>query len=144
MPVCKNCHRNISSFDCDICPYCGEKNPIEENYKTKDITQFVDPIKGDYELYKSKSKKKTVILMAALGVFGAAYFYLGYYKRAILELSISIISILGIGFLLFFTCLSNAFAFLIPFFALFLFYLLDALRISKDDTLKDANGEFLH
>lgn len=143
MPKCKYCHRNISSFDTDICPYCGEKNPIEENYKTKDITQFVDPIKGEYELYKSKSKKKAVILMATLGMFGAPYFYLGNYKKAVIILTVSIILIVGFGFLLYYTCLNNALAFLIPFFCLLFIYGLDAIFLSKNDTLKDCNGEFL-
>ncbi len=143
MPQCKNCHRNISSFDHDICPYCGERNPIQTDYRTKDITQFVDPVSEEYKLYKSKSKKMMVILMASLGMFGVPYFYIGKFKNAVICLSISVLSILGFGFLLFFTCLGNAWAFLIPFFALFVFYACFSLTLLHNDTLKDANGEFL-
>ncbi len=143
MPTCKNCHRNISKFDSDICPFCGEKNPIESSYKTKDVTQFVDPLSGEYELYKSKGKKTMIVLMMTLGLFGAPYFYIGKLKAGFISLLVSMSLIGGIGSLLFFTCLNNALAYLIPFFALYLFYIVLGLIISKSDSLKDSNGEFL-
>lgn len=143
MPNCKYCHKTISTFDNDICPHCGALNPIEEDYKTKDITSFIDPVSGEYKLYKSKSKKTFLILNATLGIFGASYFYLGFLLKGFICLFSSLVLILGIGFALFFTCLNNAFAFLIPFFALICFYLIRTIFLSKDDTLKDKNGEFL-
>lgn len=144
MPTCKNCHRNISKFDSDVCPYCGEKDPIESSYKTKDVTQFVDPLSGEYELYKSKSKKTMVILMMTLGLFGVPYFYIGKKKEGFIALFSSLVIIGGVGCLLFFTCLSNAWAFLIPFFALYLLYLILGFVLKGNDSLKDNNGEFLH
>lgn len=143
MPECKNCHRTISSFDNDVCPYCGERNPIDHNYKTKDITQFVDPITGDYKLYKSKSKKTMAFLMLGLGMFGVPYFYIGKWQRGLAELVISLVLIAGLGSVLFFTCLANAFAYLIPFFVLLVFYALMSIRVYKSETIKDAHGEFL-
>ena len=143
MPTCKNCHKTISNYDKDICPYCGEKNPIESGYKTQDVTQFVDPLNCEYKLYKSKSKKKMAILMMTLGTFGVPYFYIGNYPKAFIELIISLLVIFGLGSIFFFSFLHNVLAFLIPFFALVLFYLLASIRIWKSDNLKDGNGEFL-
>ena len=74
MPYCKNCHKEITKFDEDICPYCGTKNPIDPTYKTMDITSHIDPVKGTFELYKSRSQKTAAFLMMAFGYTGAAFF----------------------------------------------------------------------
>ncbi len=143
MPSCKYCHRNISKFDSDICPYCGERDPIDSSYKTKDVTQFVDPYSGEYELYRSKSKKTMLIFMFTLGFSGAPYFYIGKKKEGFISLLVSLLFIASLGSLLFFTCLNNALAFLIPLFALYLFYAVLGLVKKNSDSLKDSNGEFL-
>jgi TM2 domain-containing membrane protein YozV len=144
MPQCKNCHREISKFDNDVCPYCGTVHPIDDNYKTKDMTQFVDPVSGNYQLYKSKTKKTTVLLAVFLGWVGAHFFYLGYTKKAWLAILGSLFIIGGIGSLLCFlpTGLSYS-AYLIAFAAAWLPYPAIAAKYAKSDTYKDANGEFL-
>ncbi len=147
MPICKNCHHSISSFDKDICPYCGESNPIDEGYETKDMTQFVDPVSGDYKLYKSKSRKVSAFLCLFLGYLGAHSFYLGFHKRGIIEAAITLLAVGGIGSILAFA-LEGKIPFYLPyiilFAALFIVYAVLSIRYFHKDSLKDSRGEFLH
>lgn len=145
MPQCRNCHRQISNYDKDICPFCGTPNPIADDYKTQDMTQFVDPITGDYKLYKSKSKKVTAYLMLTLGFTGAPYFYTLKTKAAIVVLVTSLLFIGGLGSLFFFLvpALHNVLGYIIPLAVLYLIYAIMSIRIFKGDSLKDGNGEFL-
>jgi len=145
MPKCRNCHREITNFDKDICPYCGTPNPIEDGYKTQDMTQFVDPITSDYKLYKSKSKKTMGLLMVFLGAFGVPYFYVGKMKNGIISLLITLILVGGGGSILFLLVpgLHNVLAYLMPLAVMMIVFALFSLRIFHSDSLKDGNGEFL-
>jgi len=144
MPYCKNCHREISKFDADICPFCGEKNPIDPSYETMDITKHIDPMAKGYGLYKSKSHKTLIWLCGLLGYFGAHDFYLGFKKRAIYELISTIVIVGGAGSIFYFTKLiPNGLAYVIPFAVVWLIYVIVAIVLSKNDSLKDSNGEFL-
>ena len=143
MPYCKNCHKEISRLDSDLCPYCGEKEPIAADYATKDVTSHIDPLSGEFKLYKSKSKKAYVVLAFSLGLFGAHDFYLGYKGRGVAFLLSFLLSFCGVGLGLFFTVLPSAWAFLIPLLA---WVLIDGgmgLVLLKRDCLKDATGEYL-
>ena len=143
MPYCKNCHREISRFDSDICPYCGTRNPIDENYKTQDVTQHIDPVKGEYKLYRSKSRKTYGLLCTLLGYFGIHEFYLGFAKKAVWELVITLLLVGGVGSLLYFLAWKNWMIYLFLFLAVWIFYAVLGLLYAKKDTLKDAKGEFL-
>ncbi len=145
MPICKNCHRTISKFDKDMCPYCGTENPIEDNYQTKDVTSFIKATKTNGGLYKSKSRKIAGFLCLFLGAFGIHNFFLGFVKKGILEFLFTSIFVGGIGSLLFLFVnpFKNAFAFILPFLICFLFYAFASVRIFKNDSLTDANGVFL-
>jgi TM2 domain-containing membrane protein YozV len=143
MPQCKNCHREISKFDSDVCPFCGTPHPIDDNYKTKDMTQFVDPVSGDYKLYKSKSKLTAGLLCSLAGEFGAHSFYLGFWKRGLIELAISLVLIGGVGSILFFCTPLSIWGYLIPWFALIAFYACLSYRYYQGESTKDAAGEFL-
>ncbi len=143
MPYCKNCHKEISRLDADVCPYCGEKHPIDEDYATKDMTSHIDPVTGHYELYKSKSHKTYAILAMTLGFTGAHDFYLGFKGRGVAFLSAFILSVaLACLCPLFMT--ANAFLPLIIVLAFWvLFDLALGFALLKKDCLKDATGEFL-
>jgi TM2 domain-containing membrane protein YozV len=143
MPQCKNCHREITKFDNDVCPYCGTPHPIDENYKTKDMTQFVDPVTGNYQLYKSKSKKTAALLAIFLGWTGAHFFYLGYKRNGWIALLASLVLIGGGGSLLFFFSGLGWLGYLTAFLVAWIVYPPLAVRYLKSDTYKDANGEFL-
>lgn len=143
MAKCKYCHRSIERFDSDICPYCGNKKPLEEGYKTMDITQTFDSFRQEGALYKSKSKKTALILGGFLGAFGAQWFYLGFIKKGIAECLVSVFSTLAIGFLFFFTFLPNAFAFVIPFAINVIVGIIFMILLAIDVSPKDSNGELL-
>lgn len=146
MPICKRCHHSISSFDKDLCPYCGEENPIDEGYETKDMTQFINPVTGDYKLMKSKSRRVCALLCLFLGSFGAHSFYLGFKRRGLIELIATIILISAIGSIFAFAIklpISPALSYLIAFAIVFLFYAAFSIKYFVKDSLKDAHGEFL-
>ncbi|MCI1244993.1 MAG: hypothetical protein LKK13_03145 [Bacilli bacterium] len=145
MPTCRNCHKEISAFDKDVCPYCGTPHPIDENYRTKDMTQFVDPVTGNYKLYKSKTRKAAGLLCLFIGFSGAQFFYLEKLRAGVVSLIVTLLAVGGIGCALFFLVpsLANVWAFLIPFAADWLFYMLGSLVFFFKDSLKDGNGEFL-
>lgn len=147
MPVCKYCHKTIDRVsDRDLCPYCGGKNPIDEDYETKDITQFVKPVSKEYELYKSRSKMVASFLCLFLGLFGAHRFYLGFWKKGLIILITSLLFIAAIGSALYFGLggeLSAPVSYVIPFAVLFLGYALYSIRLFLGESLKDQKGEYL-
>lgn len=146
MPICKNCHHEITKFDADVCPYCGTIHPIDDNYKTRDMTSFVDPITGDYKLYKSKSRKIAGVFSLFLGIFSADLFYLGFAKKAIFRLLIDLILIGGVGSLFFFLVpglKGNWLSYLLVFGVLFVVYLIYSFHYFLKDSLVDSHGEFL-
>lgn len=143
MPYCKSCHKEISRLDNDVCPYCGEKDPIESDYATKDVTSSIDPITGNYELYKSKSMKVYLTLCMAVGFVGAHDFYAGFYKRGIAFLLVFLLLFGGAGSLIFFLAWRSFWIYLILFFAFVLFDLIHGFLLSKKAPLKDAEGEYL-
>jgi TM2 domain-containing membrane protein YozV len=107
------------------------------------MTQFVDPVTGNFQLYKSKSKKTAALLAIFLGWTGAHFFYLGYKKNGIIALIVSLAIIAGGGSLLFFAAKMGWLAYLLAFLAAWIVYPGLAIRYLKSDTYKDANGEFL-
>ncbi len=146
MPICKRCHHSISSFDKDLCPYCGEENPIDEGYETKDMTQFINPVSGDYKLLKSKSRLTCALLCLFLGSFGAHSFYLGFKKRGLIELIATLIFIAAIGSIFAFAIklsIQTGLSYLIAFGIVFLIYAGISIKYFVKDSLKDAHGEFL-
>ena len=147
MPTCKYCHHTISNFDKDVCPYCGEKNPIDNSYETKDMTQFVNPVTGDFKLYKSKSRMIASFLCLFLGSFGAHCFYLGFVKKGLSELFITLAFVGGFGSLLgfvWFSSLPLPLMYLTAFSLVFIAYAIFSIRYFTKDSLKDSRGEFLH
>ena len=143
MPRCKYCHGEITKFDSDICPHCGGERPIDEGYRTMDMTQYIDPKTGDYKLYKSKSKKVAILLCLLCGPFGADDFYLGFAKRAITILFATLFFVGGVGSVLFFTGFSGWWIYLALYGAFWLIALVKAIGMKANESLKDARGEFL-
>ncbi len=144
MPRCKSCQKEITKFDTDICPYCGEKNPIDPNYETIDVTSYIKPQEQNYELYRSKSRKTAAFLCLGLGYLGVHSFYLGFRRTGLIQCLVSILLIAGIGSALFFTkAWESPLAFLVPFFVIWAVYMLQSIYYFKKDNLKDARGEFL-
>lgn len=145
MPKCKRCNMKLSRLDKDVCPFCGALKPLEgQDDTTEDITKAFDPIKMDDLKAKPKSKVIDAVLMMTLGVFGAHAFYLKRWKLGLIILGISIVSICGLGSILFFTkAIPNAFAFLIPYFIIEIIMLIGGIVTLRRNDIKDGNGEFL-
>ena len=143
MPYCKSCHKEISRLDSDICPYCGEKDPIANDYATKDVTSSLDPVTGSYELYKSKSHTVYIALCMALGFLGAHDFYAGFWKRGIAFLIAALVLIGGAGSLIYFLAWPSFWIYLILFFIYVIFDVCLGLILVHKQPLKDAEGEFL-
>ncbi|MCQ2743007.1 MAG: TM2 domain-containing protein [Bacilli bacterium] len=145
MPYCRNCHKEISKFDTDICPHCGEKEPIDSSYKTMDITTHLSQEAKGFKLYKAKSHKKVILLSCLLGYVGAHNFYLGFKKMALIEIAITVLLVLGVGLPLVLTgCFANPFAFIIPFAVIWAAYAVNGFRLKAKEDLKDSNGELVH
>ncbi len=143
MAKCKYCHKDIERFDSDICPHCGGAHPIDDTYKTLDITRAFQGVNAEGELYRSKKKATALALGATLGYFGAQWFYLGFKKYGIIELISTLVITFGVGFALFFTVLPNALAFLIPFAVCYIIGIIFVIRLGLDVSPKDGNGELL-
>lgn len=143
MAKCIYCHKNITRLDTDICPYCGEKNPLDPRYQTMDITRAIQ-VEGQYgSLYSSRSKRVAVVLGLLLGFTGAMWFYIRKTRYGVYELLTTIISTLGLGFLFYATFMNNVFAFLIPFIVNFFFGVIFAMLLAFQVSPKDGNGELL-
>ncbi len=143
MPKCQNCNHEISSFDKDICPYCGAKNPISSDYRTMDETGDIRTLEG-YDLPKSKSHLACAVLSILLGFVGSDFFYLGYKKNGVFAIGVSVVLFLA-PFLGLFLGMGNLLLGLII--GIALMYLPGIVRgflyLIKGNTMKDAKGELL-
>ena len=144
MAKCKYCGEEISRLDKEICPFCGGKRPLEEvDNTTQDVTKALETLQQMGVEPKSKSKILAAILAFFLGIFGAHNYYLGKHKIGLITLGISIVSIAGIGSILYFAALHNIFAYLIPYFVIEALMIVVAISFLIRPDISDANGDFL-
>ena len=79
-----------------------------------------------------------------LGYFGIHNFYLGFQRKGIIEIILTLLFVGGVGSALFFTnVLPNALAFLFPFLFCWLVAAVCSITYYKKENLKDGHGEFL-
>ena len=142
MPNCKNCNREITKSDYDICPYCGQKNPIPTNYETMDVTACVKQMEPT-ELPRTKSLKTMTILGVFLGYLGIPWFYVKKPKAGWISLVMTILIVAGAGIPAFFLLSQTVWSFLVPFFAVWLFHIVFSIVYSRLDNIKDGDGELL-
>ncbi|MGI6714376.1 MAG: zinc-ribbon domain-containing protein [Bacilli bacterium] len=144
MGKCRNCGSKIDENE-KYCPVCGVINPIRvKKVQTVNDTSFLDPVEPDYQLYRQRSRKVTLLLFVLLGFTGAPFFYLGYKKRGMMWLLVHLLLLSGLPLLAHFqTATSFWQALLIVFLVLFPVNLSLGLyyRFARD--VKDATGEFL-
>lgn len=146
MPYCRYCKRKIERMDKEICPYCGQRHPLEGvSLETLDITKaFNGPLAPDTELVRLKSRKTAALLCATLGMFGVHAFYIHKPKQALFFILTTLLLIGGIGTALFFTFLNGSlWAYLIPLFVQILFQNLFALTYVLREDVKDGIGELM-
>lgn len=144
MPKCKRCNSTISRLDSDICPFCGEKNPIDVSYETMDMTSLINNNSlKDTKLAKRKSKRRWILFGFLLGFLGIDLFYIGRKKAGLIICLSSLIIYTGLSLLLFFIAFNNFIAFLIPLGYIVLVNLVCGLFNLLKNSPKDSDGEFL-
>lgn len=145
MPKCKKCGARLTKFDTDICPVCGEKNPLEGvSSETIEITSNLDFSDAELKTYKPRKRVVAFILFLTLGFTGIPCFYLKYTKLGIYCLIGSLILIGGIGSILAFcTSLGPVLGYVIGLLSTYAFHIFTALYTMFKPNLVDGNGEFL-
>lgn len=135
MNQCKSCGSLFQST-LTSCPICHTSLIPTPSKKTDDFTQKYNPLAGNVELVRLKSRLLTVILAFTLGLFGAPFFYLGFMTRALFILALNVLifflaiivpNLFGIPWMIVFAA-SNLMT------GFFYWFNLDA---------KDARGDFL-
>lgn len=143
MPRCKYCDELISRLDKDVCPFCGGLKPLEGvDNSTEDLTKAFSAIKED-DVVKHRKKITACLLYIFLGVFGVADFYLGYKRRGLIAILVSLVLIGGVGSAIFFTAWQSPLAYLVFYFAIELVMIFAGLSYLFRHDLVDADGEFL-
>lgn len=142
---CKNCGVELTKFDKEFCPHCGEKNPILDFHDSSDTTQTLDKVLDEDKNFKIKSFKLFSIFLAFLGFFAAELFYIGKIKQALINLSINIVLYVILFMIIYF---SNTellvLALLLPFAIIFAVYLiLGIIFYFKKFNIKDKFGVYL-
>jgi len=143
MAKCRYCGSQISRLDKEICPFCGGRKPLEgTDTSTIDITKAFDPATLEKEGLKRKSKGAAVILAVCFGWMGANFFYLGYWKKGLIQILASIL-LMSIGFLLYGLVIDSIWCILVPSIDIFLGNIFCAYRYLTRHDITDARGEFL-
>lgn len=147
MPKCRFCGESITKFDKDICPFCGEKKPLEGvDNATIDITQFIETLPEEDKHVKFKQHKKiiNILLCMFLGYFSADLFYIGFKKIGLIRLLINV-TMHGAAFaaLYFIGHVELIRSILYPFFGVFIVYFINAFILLFTKDRKDANGVLL-
>lgn len=149
MPKCSKCSHDLTIFDKDLCPFCGQPQPFDENQKVEgDTTQFVDNVESikEAKLYKRKKLSTYCILMSTLGIFAAHLFYIKSTMKAIYLLFANLAFIGGSGYLLSLLLFKTDLIFLnwiIAFGGLFFVYIILAIFTKFKGDVLDQSGQKL-
>ena len=139
----KYCNELISSLDKEVCPFCGGRYPLEGNSnETEDFTKSFEAIPVE-DNFKLRSKVTSFILFILLGFLGVGHFYLGFKKRGLIALAISLVLIGGVGSLIFFLAWKNILIYVFIYLAILVVNIIIGLNYLLRHDLKDNNGEFL-
>lgn len=145
MPSCRNCGARLSKFDKDICPVCGQVNPLEGvSSETIEITSQVDLANFKAGQKVVRRRKTMLILSLVIGWCGAQFFYIKQKTFAFIWLLINLAILGGLFALLYFLVkMQIALAIIIPFAAAYLINIVTALVLYYRKDLKDGEGEFV-
>lgn len=143
MAKCKYCHESITRLDKEVCPFCGGLKPLDgTDTSTQDVTKVIDQLDNPTTI-KHKKRIIAALLAVLFGFLGAHHFYLGKTKKGLLTALISVGFIGIFGVIIFFIGLKNAFAFLIPYFAVEVIMLFFGYMYLTKHNIQDSLGEFL-
>ena len=144
MAQCKYCHNRITRIDKEVCPFCGGKRPLDgTDTSTQDVTKIIDQLENPVEI-KHKKRLVAAILAVLFGFLGAPHYYLGKTRKGLITALICVSFIGGVGLILIFLAkLTNALAFLIPYFVVELYCIFTAFVYLTKHSIQDSHGEFL-
>ena len=145
MPNCRNCGARITKFDKDICPVCGQKNPLlGVGSDTMEVTSQID-ISGFAEGQKVVCRRKKLLLFfLTIGFTGAPFFYLKNKKMGLIWLIMNLVILAGVFALLFFLAkLHIAIAILVPILIVYAISGVTGAVYNFLPDLKDGEGEFV-
>ena len=95
------------------------------------------------ELPRTKSLKTMTILGIFLGYLGIQWFYVKKPKAGWICLVSTLLVVVAVGLPIFLLLSPTVWSFLIPFFCVWLFYIVFSAIYSRFDNIKDGDGEFL-
>jgi|694.fasta_scaffold80887_3 TM2 domain-containing membrane protein YozV len=93
MNQCKSCGSLFQST-LTTCPVCHTSLIATANKKTDDFTQRYNPLAGNVELVRLKSRLVTTLLAFILGSVSAHLFYLRFLRRGVLLLALNVLALL--------------------------------------------------
>lgn len=146
MPSCRNCGGRITRFDKDICPICGQKNPLQGvSSKTVEFTNDLNSLKADeLKSFHPATKFKAFVLFCLIGWTGAPMFYLNYVAQAFIWFALHMIFIGGLGSVFaFLTPLGFIWGYVLVIGIAYLFNIFMGIMLFFRHNLKDGRGEFL-
>jgi hypothetical protein len=135
----KTCRKCGTAFSDDLktCPVCKTAIILDKQEQpVSNVTASYAALRDQLELVSLKSRTIASIIFFFLGFLGLGWYYLGFKKRALLNLSFVIMT-----FTLFWTLWSTQMFY--PFLGWFIFQTVIALYYLFNPDAKDARGELL-
>ena len=127
---CKKCDY-VRGFGADYCPDCGTATSARAKKCPEcGATLFI------LRNAKPRSRFVTALLAFTVGVFGIHNFYLGYMRRALLQIILSVVG------LIFIPILPGPFTASLPIFV-WLWATIEGVQLVIGNTRVDADGNFL-
>lgn len=144
MKKCKRCGTLLDE-NATVCTVCGIDHPcVDEPKKTEyDLTLAFDPMEQNTNLYRLKSRKKLLVFAWLFGFLGVPYFYMGYGKKGLFTLFLSLLW-MGVPFLGLFLGLKSVLYGAIALVAILLIINIGfGIFFLTHPSYKDVRGEYL-
>ncbi len=143
MKKCRVCG-SILPDDATSCSVCNTQNPFDKQKTAYDLTMAIDPMEANSDLYRVKSRKKLLLLAWLLGFTGLPFKYIGFVKKALISLVISLILLVAFVLLCYFVISSNIlFVVLSAVAPLLIVNIVLGIYFTTHPSLKDSFGEYL-
>lgn len=147
MLKCKNCGEKLTKFNKEICPYCGFKEPFDEEDLETDTTGRIDIVSVNSTPitdYEKKSMKRFVFLTSLAGFSGAGFFYIKRKTAFIVSLLFNICLLLGFALVFYFSTKNIFLTIILPIVIDYIINIIFSFLVYKRlISIHDNNGEFL-
>ncbi len=145
MKKCRRCG-SLLPDDATFCTVCNMANPfdVEKKKTAYDLTMAINPLEKNAALYRVKSRKKLLLYAWLLGFTGVPFKYLGFAKKALISLGISVLLVIALVLLCYFLISKNfVFCLLSALAALVIVNVVLGIYFTTHPSLKDSFGEYL-